>query len=271
MHYRNSLTDPPPPRSPWWDIGVVLLAVALLLACWLQWGCGERAAAAVVTHAGGAAAEALPRAPAPTSTAAADAQLKSLRDDRDELARQIELKDSTIGRVEKERDQLAAQDLRRRLAWLGGIVLIGVLACVGLWFVLPPGLKSWAVYGGLGCLGIAAAAFALRALVPYLELIGWVLVAAGAAFGLWKLIRFKGAAVEAAGYGEKLEQAFVGMKDWIPAEQHELVTSVKHEAATDQAASGVRGVLAALRGKDPKKATLAPAPGTPPPLPVVKA
>lgn len=268
MHFRNSISDPPPPRSPWVDVGLLLLALALVGACWLQWGCGERAAAAVVTHAGGAAAEAMPRAPAPTSTAAADSQLKALRDDRDELARQLELKESAIGRVEKERDELAAQDLRRRLAWLGGIVLIGVLACVGLWFVLPTGLKSWAVYGGMGCLGIAAAAFGLRALVPYLDQIGWGMMACGAAFLLWKLARFKRVGVQAAGYGEKMEEAFLGMKDWIPKEQHELVdgliADVKHEAATAQAAAGVRGVLAAIRGKDPKKPTM-------PPLPVVPA
>lgn len=241
--------------NPWHDLGLVLLAVALLAVVWLIEGCGERVAAEVVHHAGAGAAEAIPAPPAPTSTAAADAQLKALRDDRDELARQLDLKDSAIGRVEKERDELARQDLRRRLAWLGGIVLVGVLACIGLWFVLPAGLKSWAVYGGLGCIGVAGAAFALRALVPYLELVGWALVAGGAAFGLWKLARFKRAAVHAADFGDRLEDA---LRSWKVADQgdvDDLLASVKTVAAAGQAKAGVRTVLAAIRGKpSPAKA-----------------
>lgn len=252
MHLRNSIDDPKPPNS-WRGVGLLFLTVALLALCWWQWGCGERAAAAVVDSAGATAAEAIPRSPAPTSTAGADAQLKALRDQRDELARQIDLKDSAIGRVEKERDDLAKGDLRRRLAWLGGIVLIGVLAAVGLWFVLPAGLKSWAVYGGLGCLGIAAAAFALRALVPYLEFVGWGLVGSGVLFGLWKLARFKRAAIHAADFGDRLEDA---LRSWKLADRddvEDLLASVKHVAAAGQARAGVRGVLAAIRGK-PKPA-----------------
>jgi hypothetical protein len=201
--------------NPWHDLGLVLLAVALLAAIWLVTGCGERAAAAVVHGATGAAGEALPRPPAPTSTGAADEQLKALRKDRDELARQLELQDSAIGRVEKERDELARQDLRRRLAWLGGLILVGALASVGLWFVLPAGFKAWAVYGGLGCLGVAGVAFALRAVVPYLELIGWVLVGAGVVFGLWKLRRLRTTAAEFAAHGDRLEAA---MRDWFPGD-----------------------------------------------------
>ncbi len=256
MHYRNSLHDPKPP-SPWRDLGLIVLAVGLLAACWLQWGCGERAAAAVVHTATGTAAEAVPHAPAPTSTADADAQLKALRQQRDDLAGQVEITTKAIARVEQERDDLARQDLRRRLAWLGGIVLIGVLASVGLWFVLPAGLKSWAVYGGLGCLGIAAAAFALRALVPYLELIGWALVAGGALFGLWKLGRFKAAAAAAAEHGDRLEAA---VRDWFPLDEvKQVLSTVKLVSRDRQNDQGVTKVLAAIRGKP-----VAPTPPTAP-------
>lgn len=234
-------------RGPWSDIGLILLAAALVGCCWLLWGCEERAAATVVQGATGVVTKVAPSVPAPTSTAGADAQLKALRSERDALADQVEQKVAAIGRVERERDELSRQDLSRRLAWLGGIVLIGVLASVGLWFVLPAGLKSWAVYGGLGCLGIAAAAFALRALVPYLELIGWVLVAGGALFGLWKLGRFKAAAAQAAEHGDRLEAAIC---DWFPVDEvQRVLATVKQVSRDRQQAHGVTRVLDAIRGK----------------------
>jgi hypothetical protein len=234
-------------RGPWSDIGLIALAAVLVGCCWLTWGCGERAASGVVHAATGTVAGAVPLPPSPASTSAAEAQLMALRQQRDELASQIDLKDKAIGRVEKERDLLAEQDLRRRLAWLGGIVLIGVLASVGLWFVLPAGLKSWAIYGGLGCLGVAAAAFALRALVPYLEVIGWVLVAGGALFGLWKLGRFKAAAAAAAEHGDRLEAA---VRDWFPMDEvKQVLSTVKLVSRDRQHQQGVTKVLAAIRGK----------------------
>lgn len=240
----------------------MMLALLIAFACLIALpSCGRRAAQTVVAGAAKTVAGGVVQGPpAPTSTADADAQLKQARRERDEIAGKLDAKEGQIDRLEKERGEITQQDLMRRLAWFGGIVLIGVLASVGLWFVLPAGLKSWAVYGGLGCLGVAAAAFALRTLVPYLELIGWGLVAGGVLFGLWKLTRFKNAAKQAAAYGEKLEAAFAGIKDWVPTEQHELIdaliASVKHEAAGDQADAGVRTVLAAIRCKDPKKPTL---------------
>ncbi len=248
------------PRGPsHWPIIGIALAVVFAVVLWMLTSCGERAAAGLVTGAATTAAEALPSAPAPADTRDAEAQLKAARSRASQAEHQVEIERAEVHRLEDVRDELARQDLRRRLAWLGGLVLIGVLASVGLWFILPAGLKSWAVYGGLGCLGVAAAAFALRALVPYLELIGWGMVGAGVLFGLWKLARFKRAGIHAANAFDQLEEAFVGMKDWIPTEKHQLVddlvAQVKHDAATDQAGAGVREVLAAIRGKDPKAPT----------------
>lgn len=254
MEYRHRLTDlpDPPPRGPWLDLGLIALTAAfLLLLCWMQWGCaGPTDAAAGATRA--AAAAALPSAPAPASTAAADQQLEHERNDREQLAEQLAAKDAAIRRLEGQRDQLAQQDLRRRLAWLGGIVLIGVLASVGLWFVLPPGLKSWAVYGGLGCLGIAAAAFALRALIPYLELIGWGLVGGGVCFGLWKLAQLKRVAVHAAEHGDRLECA---MRDWFPNDEVEpVLKEVKRVSSDRQAEHGVHEVLKGVRTEAKRRA-----------------
>ncbi len=244
--------EPPRPPKRRRKLWLFLSATLLIAACWLAWGCGQRAAVGVVS---GVAGKALPTAPTPTSSKDADAQLEAMRSQRDDL-------ECRIARVEKERDAIAQQDLRRRLAWLGGIVLIGVLASVGLWFILPAGLKSWAVYGGLGCLGIAAAAFALRALVPYLELIGCGLIACGVAFGLWKLSRFKRAGAQSAIAFDRLEESFAGMKDWIPEDKHllidDLIADVKHGAAKAQTDAGVRGVLAAIRGRNPHAPTVAP-------------
>ncbi len=243
------------PPSPWRDLGLVALAVALLACCWLLSGCGERAAAGLVTGAVATAAESLPTSPAPADTRTAEAQLKVARERADAADRRAEIEHAEVQRLEDVADEMSRQDLRRRLAWLGGIVLIGVLASVGLWFVLPAGLKSWAVYGGLGCLGIAAAAFALRALVPYLELIGWCLVAAGVLFGLWKLGRFKRAALQAAEHGDRLEAA---VRDWFPADEvKQLLSTVKLVSRDRQKQQGVTKVLAAIRGKpiDPDKTT----------------
>ncbi len=241
-----------------------LLALAIMLVCCLHWGCARSVAAAVVDHTTTAAGKALPAAPAPTSTADADAQLKQAHAERDSLADQLDAKDRRISRLEEEERQLHDQDLAHRFEWFSGIALICTLAFVGLWFVLPTGLKSWAVYGGLACIAISAAAIGLAVMVPYREVCGLGMLAICAAFGLWKLARVKGAGVQAANAFDKLEEAFVGMKDWIPTEQHrlvdDLVANVKHEAATAQAAAGVRGVLAAIRGRDPKAPTVAPLP-----------
>ncbi len=240
-----------------------LLGILLILTPWLliPVGCslfGRLPAIPAVHAPSGAPLE----APAPTSTADADTKLKAARAERDDLAARLDAEDSTINRLNAERDKLHEQDIQRRLAWFSGIILIGVLAAVGLWFVLPAGLKSWAVYLGLGCIAISAAALGLRALVPYREVIGLGLLAAGAAFGLWKLGRFKVAGAQTARAFDSLENAFVGMKAIVPEADHQLIdeaiAKVKHNAALDQGAAGVRKVIAAIRGKDPKAPTALP-------------
>ncbi len=276
MRDRISLKGPNHP-SPWCDLGLIAAAFALLAACLWEWGCGERAAANVAMAATRPAlAKAIPAPPAPTSTKDADAQIKqahaerdAMAAERDELSGQIIAKDQHIGVLVKEEARLRDLDLEHQFQWISGIAAIAILAALGLWFVLPTGLKSWAVYLGLGAAAISAGALGLAALVPYRQVAGLFLVAAGAAFGLWKLARFKRAGVKGADYGEDLEAAFVGMKAWIPTELHDRVDAaiagVKHDAALEQAEAGVRTVLAAMRGKDPAKPTTPPAVLAPPP------
>jgi hypothetical protein len=91
-----------------------------------------------------------------------------------------------------------------------------------------------------------------------LEAIGWVLVAGGAAWGLWQLRRFKHATLAAADYGERLEASIRGLRDWFSGDEAVLqaaIDDVKHDSATAQAANGTRKVLALIRGKDPAKPT----------------
>ncbi len=263
---RSKVRDPKRP-NPWHDLGLVLLAAALVATICLLWSCGERAASGVVHRAAGAATGVIPAPPEPTSTAEADDQLKAERRARRELADQLDASDRRIAGLEHDRADLVEKDQQHQLAWFSGIALIVTLAFVPLWFILPAGLKSWAVYGGMACLGLSAAALGLRALVPYREAFGLGMVAVGAAFGLWKLARFKRVGAEAADHGERLEEAFIGMKDWISDDKHALIddriADVKKESAAAQAKAGVRGILAAIRGKDPKKQTATPSPSIP--------
>lgn len=242
------------PRFRWGRLSGCLLVVALMAGAGVMVAaCSGRAAAVV---AGPVAAAVI--APAPVDTRDAEAQLAEARDQVARLEHLLGAADQDVARLERARDELAREDVRRRLAWLAGLLLLGLPASVALWFILPVGLKAWAVYGGLGCIGFSAAAYAARAVVPWLELIGWLLLAAGVVWGLWQLWRFKRTTIDAADHAERLEQAVLGLREWFQGDEallRGLLDDVKHDSAKAQTARGTRRILALIRGKNPRKPT----------------
>ncbi len=257
MHDRRPIDAAKPP-SPWRDLALVALAVALLAACWMQWGCGERVAAAVVktapvTGAAGAAAD---------TTPAESGDVAQARRDRDEARQRLAAAEQHLVDAEAARDAARLDRLRLISLWVSGFALLGALASVALWFFLPVGTKRWAVSSGSACAGVLVAAIAFNAVIPYLALAAVGLLVAGVLWGLWYLARALRSAKEAAEHGDRLECA---MRDWFPADevQHVLET-VKMVSADRQHQAGVAPLLAAIRGK-PKP----PAPVAPPAPPLV--
>ncbi len=254
MHHRRSIDEPKPP-SPWLDVGLIALAVALLAVCWMQWGCGARAAAAVVHTApvAGAAGAAEDTTPAESSDVAA------ARRERDEARQRLAAAEQRLVDAEAARDAARLDRLRLVSLWVSGFALLGALASVALWFFLPVGTKRWAVSSGSACAGVLVAAIAFNAVIPYLALAAVGLLVAGVLWGLWYLARALRSAKEAAEHGDRLECA---MRDWFPADevQHVLET-VKMVSADRQHQAGVAPLLAAIRGK--------PKPDAPPAPPLV--
>jgi hypothetical protein len=252
MSDRNRIDRPKPP-SPWRDLALVALAVALLAACWLQWGCVERAAAAVVRTAPvPGVAEA-----AGDTTPAESGDVAQARRERDEAKQRLVAAEQRLADAEAARDAARLDRLRLISLWVSGFALLGALASVALWFFLPAGTKGWAVSSGGACAGVLVVAIAFNAVIPYLALAAVVLLVAGVLWGLWYLARTLRSAKEAAEHGDRLESA---MRDWFPSDevQHVLET-VKMVSSDRQRQAGVASLLAAIRGKPKPPAPPAPA------------
>ncbi len=177
----RDLHSHPKPPSPWRDLAMVALAVALLAACWFQWGCVGRAAAAVVRTA----PVSTPAGAGADTTPAESSDVASARRERDEARQRLAAAEQHLVDAEAARDAARLDRLRLISLWVSGFALLGALASVALWFFLPVGTKRWAVSSGSACAGVLVAAIAFNAVIPYLAIAVVVLLVAGV---LWDKI-----------------------------------------------------------------------------------
>lgn len=83
--------------------------------------------------------------------------------------------------------QAKVRSIKRRLYWVVGVALFAALACFVAAIFLP-GVRKYAIYGVIGGVALAALAWGVAAIVPYLLWIGLaiLILALLAAFVYWK-------------------------------------------------------------------------------------
>lgn len=262
-----------PERVRW---GLLFFWLAYLSGVTALVACGAReAAAAVRAQAATDKPPAEASAPAPATIAdadkriaaaeqrARDADARSLRDHQEAEEARAEAKG-----LRKDRDLLADEVGRARLAWVAGILQMAAIGFGAFAFFSPVG-RTWIVYAAVGCQSGAALALAVRAVYAWLPVVGGFVGLAFVVIAAWKVRKLVLAGQASADHGDRLEQAILGVHDWIAGERAsvaDVLSAVKAESAKRQKAAGVRGAVAALRGKPVKPL---PAPEDQPPAPAV--
>lgn len=180
--------------------------------------------------------------------------------ERDEAQHRVdhlkrELADAELARDEAKDAEAAARKeailapLRRIAAITAATALVGLLACIALWFILPAGTKRAAIIGGCSCLAVLVAAVAFHSFLPYLAFAGGTLVVSGVAWFIWRLAHTQNAVKQAAAYGERIEDALRAFQLGTPEQVKEMLDAVKASMARAQEKAGVRKLIAGVRGK----------------------
>lgn len=128
------------------------------------------------------------------------------------------------------------------LPWVASILAVAGVACAVLAIALRE--LGWM----LGTMGAAAgifAAVALEWIVPFMPWVVLAAVAAGLAYGVWRLVLYRRAVIATAAHGDRME-ALHGDQ---PAAPVELLTAAKMTSLREQAAHGVHDLIAAARRK----------------------
>lgn len=180
-----------------------------------------------------------------------------------------ELADAKLALGQAQSNEAAARKeailapLRRVAGITAATALVGMLACIALWFILPMGTKRGAVIGGCASLAVLVSAVAFQRCLPYLAFAGGALVISGVAWLIWRLRHTQVGLASVAGSFDHLESAVHAWKVAPTEEVNDLVESVKRAAAREQDRLGLRRLIAGVRSKTippPPTPDLAPSP-----------
>ncbi len=226
--------------APW--VIAAIVAVLLLMYCV---GCGRRAPVVTPPVAGPLPVYG-PELPADaTPLQRAQAIIDQLDRERATAVADLEI-------AQKAERQARIDGLRRVAWWVAGIAALGIFACVALAIVLPVG-KKIAATAGAACAAVVVVALGFDQVLPYLPVIGLLLVLAAGAWGIWQVVKLVRVARESAAHGDRMENVVRSLKAWIPEDADAFVETAiadaKADSATKQERAGVRKYVAAVRRK----------------------
>lgn len=166
-------------RKFWMTCASVVLGFAVGLVLSNSVGCSWGGAPQVVV--------APPSAPGATPEKPKTDKPKSIEELERELAaaKQAEVKaGQKVEAAEKALGDARIEAQKTKLYWVMGIAILLSLGCVA-GFVYLPGVRKYFVYGFAACIAVAAMAWTLAAILPYLMWIGLGLLAVGGAFAFY--------------------------------------------------------------------------------------